>query len=193
MQVTVSDIRQYIYCPRVIYFTYVMPVDKKITYKMDYGKKQHIRTDMLEKRRKLNRYGFKEGRRIFHMPVSSKRLGINGVIDMVIEFKRGRLKEYCPVEFKNTLHRLQKNHKYQLATYAVLLEEYFQRPVRKGFIYTIPNKKVDEIIITDNMRIHIKRTVGAIRNMIKNERFPEKRSERRCCDCEYKNYCGDVI
>lgn len=193
MQITVTDIRQFVYCPRVIYYTYVMPVDKKISYKMNYGKEQHLEIDKLEKRRKLKGYGFKEGRRIFHLPVQSTRLGLKGVIDMVIEVERGRLKEYYPVEFKNTLHQLQKNHKYQLVAYAMLLEDKFNKPVRKGFIYTIPSKNAEELIISENMRIYVKRIIGAVHNIIKYERFPEKRSARRCHDCEYKNYCGDVI
>lgn len=189
---TVTDIKQYVYCPRIIYYTYVAPVGKKISFKMEYGKNQHIEIDRLEKRRKLIGYGFEEGNRVFNLPVYSKRLNLSGLIDMVIELKKGNLKEYYPVEFKNTTRGIQLNHKYQLVAYAMLLEDYYKRPVRGGFIYTIPNKKIELITITDNMRIYVKRIIGAIKNMIVSERFPEPRSMRRCRDCEFRNYCGDV-
>ncbi|MCR4430166.1 MAG: CRISPR-associated protein Cas4 [Tepidanaerobacteraceae bacterium] len=189
---TVTDIKQYVYCPRIIYYTYVLPVNKKPTFKMEHGKDRHLEIDRLEKRRKLVSYGFEEGERIFHLPVYSERLGLSGLIDMVIEFKKGNLKEYYPVEFKNTVHQIQQNHKYQLVAYAMLLEEHYNKPVRRGFIYTIPNKDIQVVTITDSMRIYVKKVISAIYNMIKREKFPEARSVRRCWDCEYKNYCKDV-
>jgi CRISPR-associated exonuclease Cas4 len=192
MDLTVTDIKQYVYCPRIIYYTYVMPVEKKISYKMDYGKKQHIEIDRLEKRRKLVAYGFQEGERIFHLPLYSKRLRLGGLLDMVIELKKGNLREYYPVEYKYTRNRIQINHKYQLVAYAMLLEDYYKRPVRGGFVYTIPNKNIQLMTITDNMRIYVKRIIGAINNIVKTEKYPEPRSLRRCWDCEYKNYCGDL-
>lgn len=189
---TVTDIKQYVYCPRIIYYTYVLPVNKKPTFKMEHGKDWHLEIDRLEKRRKLVSYGFEEGERIFHLPVYSERLGLSGLIDMVIEFKKGNLKEYYPVEFKNTVHQIQQNHKYQLVAYAMLLEEHYNKPVRRGFIYTIPNKDIQVVTITDSMRIYVKKVISAIYNMIKREKFPEARSVRRCWDCEYKNYCKDM-
>ncbi len=192
MDLTVTDIKQYVYCPRIIYYTYVMPVEKKTSYKMDYGKKQHIEIDRLEKRRKLVAYGFQEGERIFHLPLYSKRLRLGGLLDMVIELKKGNLREYYPVEYKYTRNRIQINHKYQLVAYAMLLEDYYKRPVRGGFVYTIPNKNIQLMTITDNMRIYVKRIIGAINNIVKTEKYPEPRSLRRCWDCEYKNYCGDL-
>ncbi|MDN5301217.1 MAG: CRISPR-associated exonuclease Cas4 [Thermoanaerobacteraceae bacterium] len=189
---TVTDIKQYVYCPRIIYYTYVLPVNKKLTFKMEHGKDWHLEIDRLEKRRKLVSYGFEEGERIFHLPVYSERLGLSGLIDMVIEFKKGNLKEYYPVEFKNTVHQIQQNHKYQLVAYAMLLEEHYNKPVRRGFIYTIPNKDIQVVTITDSMRIYVKKVISAIYNMIKREKFPEARSVRRCWDCEYKNYCKDM-
>jgi CRISPR-associated exonuclease Cas4 len=159
---------------------------------MEHGKDWHLEIDRLEKRRKLVSYGFEEGERIFHLPVYSERLGLSGLIDMVIEFKKGNLKEYYPVEFKNTVHQIQQNHKYQLVAYAMLLEEHYNKPVRRGFIYTIPNKDIQVVTITDSMRIYVKKVISAIYNMIKREKFPEARSVRRCWDCEYKNYCKDM-
>lgn len=38
MMLRVSDLKQFIYCPRIVYYNYVMPVEKKTTYKMEHGK-----------------------------------------------------------------------------------------------------------------------------------------------------------
>jgi len=37
-ELKVSDLKQYYYCPRVVYYQYVMPVDKAVIYKVT----QHV-------------------------------------------------------------------------------------------------------------------------------------------------------
>lgn len=190
--IKVTDIKQYVYCPRIIYYTYVMPVEKKISFKMEYGREQHLELDRLEKRRRFASYGFSEGKRIFHLSVASERLGLIGIIDMVIEAYNDRMKAYYPVEFKNTSNRLQLNHKYQLTAYAMLLEEWCEKPVSGGFIYTIPSKDIKLLPITQDMKDYVKRIIGAIHHIVQDESYPEVRSLKRCRDCEYKNYCADL-
>ena len=34
----VNDIKQYAYCPRVVFYQYCMPVNKQSTWKMEQGK-----------------------------------------------------------------------------------------------------------------------------------------------------------
>jgi len=84
LKLRVTDLKQYIYCPRIIYFTYVCPVEKKVTRKMRYGSEAHLELDRLEKRRTFKRYDFKEGERKFHTSLYSTRLGLEGKLDMHI-------------------------------------------------------------------------------------------------------------
>lgn len=49
----VNDIKQYFYCPRIVFYQYSMPVNKKTTWKIEQGKIEEDRIDKLEKRRKL--------------------------------------------------------------------------------------------------------------------------------------------
>lgn len=62
----VNDIKQYVYCPRVVFYQYSMPVEKKTTWKMDQGKIEEAEIDRLEQRRKLTGYRLAEGGRRFH-------------------------------------------------------------------------------------------------------------------------------
>lgn len=190
MMFTVTDIKQFIYCPRVIYFTYVMPVDKKITFKMDYGKEQHLRAEELEERRKLRLYGFKEGQRRFRLHLKSDRLNLSGILDMLI-ISDG---QYYPVDFKDSTRAPDSNHRYQLTAYALLVEEEFGKPVRKGFIHLIPIKRVYPILITQNMRDYTKKVITRMNQIIQKEIMPPaNRSRARCIDCEFRNWCGDVL
>ncbi len=186
----VSDLKQYIYCPRILYYYYVMPVPRRVTRKMEYGRLEHIEIQKLEKRRGLKPYGILEGERLFSYPLKSMRLGLHGLIDMIIVATDGKV---YPVEFKHSMSRKGLHQKYQLAAYAMLMEEKFNRPVRYGFIYLIPSKTIIPMEITNSMRDHIKKVLSAIRKLIEGEKIPAYiRSERRCTDCEFKNYCADL-
>ena len=44
----VTDLKQFVYCPRILYFTYVLPIPHPVTRKMDFGKIEHLELDRLE-------------------------------------------------------------------------------------------------------------------------------------------------
>lgn len=95
LRLRVTDLKQYEYCPRIVFYQYVLPVEKVSTYKMEAGKAQEARLDVLEKRRKLVRYGLRDGRRRFHVGLVSERLGLSGKLDLLIETDSDRY----PVDF----------------------------------------------------------------------------------------------
>ena len=185
----VTDIKQYMYCRRIIYFTYCQPVKKKNTYKMEYGHEQHEIVDRLEKRRTLKRYGLEKGEKIFRHQVYSKKLGLSGRLDMLV--KTGR--EYVPIEMKYSYNQPGLNHKYQLAAYMLLLEEEKRSGIRRGIIHTIPDKKTYMYRNSDDLRQKVKEIMREVRKIVKEEYFPRKpRGWKKCKDCEYKKFCGDI-
>lgn len=185
----VSDLKQYYYCPRVVYYQYVLPVDRVATYKMEKGTAVQGDLEVLETRRKLKEYGLKEGKRIFNPWINSKDLGLSGKLDLLIETE----KELYPVDFKFTKGRPFKNHVYQLGGYALVLESNHSKPVNKGFVYLIPPRDAVVFDITGDLKQECARTLEDIRRMIKEELFPAPPSHRsKCADCEYQNYCRDI-
>ncbi len=188
LNLKVTDIKQYVYCPRIIYFTYVCPVQKKVTRKMRYGQEAHLELDRLEKRRTFKRYNFKDGERKFHTSLYSPRLGLGGKLDMHI-LAEG---EIFPVEFKHSSQGTSLNHKYQLVAYAMLLEDTYNKPVRYGFICTDAGK-VTPLEVTPNTRAFVKEILEKIRLLVSKEWMPNKAGKKgKCVDCEYRNFCGDV-
>lgn len=187
---TVSDVKQYPYCPRIVYYTYLLPLRARpTTYKMAEGKLEHDRTTELEERRSLRAYGLTEGVRHFDVALASERLGLRGRLDMVIETSS----EVIPVDFKNSEGKVGLNHKYQLTAYALLVEEAWGRPVRRGFIYLVPQKRAQEVRITSNMRGWVHKALREIRETLAREATPAPtRVCSRCTDCEFRNLCPDV-
>lgn len=111
--VRVNDIKQYSYCPRIVFYQYSMPVEKKATWKMERGKIEEDEIDRLEKRRKLSGYKLAEGKRQFHVWLSSERLGLTGKLDLLIDSPEGLF----PVDFKLTTGGPHRNHVFQLCAY----------------------------------------------------------------------------
>lgn len=188
LTLTVSDVKQFVYCPRVVYFTYALSWRRPTTYKMEEGRLEHEHVAELEERRGLRAYGLAEGERQFNVSLYSKRLGLSGKLDMVINTPG----EVIPVDFKNSGAGVGLNHKYQLTAYALLVEDRWERAVRRGFIYLLPLKRAYEVPITPNMRLFVRERLEEIRRMVKGEAMPTAtRQKSRCRDCEFQNFCNE--
>ncbi|MCK8825706.1 CRISPR-associated protein Cas4 [Fuchsiella alkaliacetigena] len=189
LKIKVTDVKQFMYCQRIIYFTYCMPLSVKKTYKMDYGKDKHERVEELEKRRTLQRYGLEEGEKRCGIDLYSARLALRGKMDLLVV----KEDEYIPIELKYSTRKPRLNHKYQLAAYGLLIEDQYQTSIRKGLIHLIPNKETFEVEMTSNLRKKVKEIINKIRELIELELMPEATQERgKCRGCEYRNFCGDV-
>lgn len=185
-----TDIKQFTYCPRVVYFTYVMPVERKVSWKMQEGKEQHANIQSKERERGFKVYGLgDEVRGEFGVELKSGRLGLSGILDLLLQDGRS----YYPVEYKYSTGDPGLNHRYQLTAYAMLLEDTFGTPVRRGFVHVLGTGKVYPVDITQNMRDFVKKTLKQIRDMITYERLPSPtRYRTRCTDCEYRLFCNDI-
>lgn len=186
----VNDLKQFEYCPRIVFYNTVMPVERKTTVKMERGKEEEFRLDALEKRRGLRRYELGTGERRFHLWLESPKLGLSGKLDLLIVTSKG----YFPVDFKYTRGRPYRNHIFQLAGYALLVEERFQTRVDTAFIYLVPVQQIVTIALPDELKRHAVQRLEAIRTMIYEEILPPPTSVRsRCEECEFRNYCGDIF
>ncbi len=189
LPLTVSDIRQHVYCPRIPYFRLGLRLPHRVvTGAMQEGLLEHQRTSDLEHRRTLRAYGLADGERYFDVFVHAPHLALSGRMDMVIQRER----EAIPVEFKNTRAGIGLNHRYQLAAYAMLAETHFAIPVRRTFVYFIPLKEARPQEITPAMRAYARRVINEIRAAIATERMPTgTRVLGRCRVCEFLPYCND--
>ena len=167
----VNDIKQYAYCPRIVFYQYSMPVEKKATWKMEQGTIEEAEVDWLEKRRKLSGYRLVEGERRFHFRLTSARLGLTGKLHLLIDSPEGLF----PVDFKWTTERPYRNHIFQLCGYALLLEDHFQQSVTKGFVYLIPVSDAVVFDLTPELKDRTRAMLSEIRRMIERKRYRRRR------------------
>ena len=187
--VTATDLKQWAYCPRIPFYRYVLPVRPAPTYKMSRGKDIQAAVEALERRRGFRAYGMREGERRFGLWLHSDRLGLSGKRDLLI-----LTPDACfPVDFKDTEGGPRRNHRLQLAAYALLAEEGFARPAPDGFIYLVPEKRVVGLALTEADRDAARLAIREIRRMIEREELPPPTPVRSRCEvCEFRNYCGDI-
>jgi len=189
----VTDLKQYEYCPRVVYYEYCLPGIRPITYKMEAGLAAQDRAEALEERRSLRAYGLSEGERHFNVTVTSAQLGYTGQIDMVIEVK-GDERRLLPVDFKLSRREPGNHFKLQLAAYALLLEENWGTPVDQAAIYLIPLRRAELFPLTTRLRNAAHRHLQTIRQLVEHQTMPAPTGQRsRCVNCEFRRFCNDVL
>lgn len=186
----VSDLRQYTYCPRIVYYHYCLPAVRPVTYNMEAGKEAHTEEADRERRRSLRTYHLFEGERYFDLWLESETLGLQGKADMAIRCT----KEALPVEYKNSPGRSGQHVLLQLAAYGLLLEEIWRLPVHRGFIYYIPARRAREVEITATLKAEVRDKITAITTMVLAESMPAPTSAHgRCEICEFRRFCNDVV
>lgn len=190
IDLTVGDLKQFAYCPRVVYFRHVLPVRPSPTYKMEHGKMAQARMEKLERRRTLFKYGLEDCTRHFNVRMYSEKLGLSGLADLVLESSQ----ECYPVDFKETESEPMNNHLLQLAGYGLLAEEHFGKAVRKGYIFLIGADEARPFELGGDLKGRVVETLKEIRRMIISESMPgPTEMSAKCEQCEYRNFCGDVF
>jgi len=177
--IEVSDIVQYLYCPRKLYFIKVMGL--KITRpKMDVGKEVHEKVGKSLTRRKI------EGEILENVYLESQKYGVRGCVDAII--KRGG--EYIPVDIKfSRFKSLFYQWKMQLVAYAVLVEENFGCKVKKAYVYLTEEKNWIEVEITPEDRKALMKIIQKVRGLIREERYPKANKSKKCNYCEVARFC----
>ncbi len=189
--ITVSDVVEYMYCPRFVYFERVLgiPQHEEKREKVLIGRNIH---DLKEKINKnYIRKSINAKAKFLNVYLSSKKYKIVGIVDEVLELDDG---SYSPLDYKFSEYknRLFKTHKYQSILYGLLIKENFGVEVNRGFIvYVRSSNLVKEIKFKQKDFDKAIEFVDLIFKIIKNEEFPLniKVNKRKCIDCCYRNIC----
>ena len=192
--VSVTDIKHYVYCPRLVYFDRVLHATPVFGSQQEDSKELHEDYVRKELRRKDAVYyspEFVGAKKLLFASLSSGALGLQGVVDCIIKTAEG---EYMPVEYKNMNSdngKVCMDHKYQLVAYALLMEENYDTVVKRGFVDYIPESLIVQFGITAEMKTHVKRVLGHIKRIIRDEELPPVRVAKYKCvgGCGHKQVC----
>lgn len=187
--IPVTDLKQWAYCRRIVFYHRVMAGAGQPTYKMAEGQRAQELIETLEMRRGLQEYGLLEAERRFGLWLSNDAAGLSGKLDLLLLAPE----RAAVVEFKLTSGEVGDNHRLQLAGYALLAETAFDRRVDLGFVYRIPDNRIFPVPITGDLRARVAEAVQGMRRVAELQELPDPTPVRgRCLECEYANYCGDI-
>lgn len=191
----VTDLKQFAYCPRIVYYRYCWPAVRPVTEKMELGLQAGETEEVREARRSLRPYGLRRGVRHLDVYLASERWNLRGRVDLAIQTddNASAAPEAIPVDFKLSPGRMGDNLRLQLAGYGVLLEETWGMACRRGFVYFIPRRRAVAVPFGEEMRVRLESTLAVIQAMVDHERMPAPVRERgRCQVCEFRLFCNDV-
>ncbi len=186
----VTDVKQWVYCPRILYYHVCLPDVRPMTHKMEFGIEAGRAEEGREERRSLRAYGLAAGEREFNVRLQSERLGLRGEADMVITTPES---EVIPVDYKfSTIDG--PHFQMQVAAYALLLEEQRACAVRCGFLYLIPARRAEKVQIDRRLRARTLAALDAMRHMLACEKMPAPADHlRKCVACEFRRFCNDIL
>lgn len=190
VSITPSEVMEYLYCPRFIYFMncLAIPQHEEQRFKVMQGRNVHelkmrINRDYLRKK-----IGCVD--KMIDVYMGSSVLHIRGVVDEVLLFEDGTA---APLDYKFAEYRgdIFEPYRYQSVYYGLLIRENLKREVKKGYIcYIRSNNLLKEIEFHDEDFTRCREMIYEILNIAQFGYFPKRTRERgKCVDCCYRNLC----
>ncbi len=181
-KIDVSDVVQFLYCPRKLYFIKVAGF-RIVRAKMEEG--MRVQEEVLKK---LERIAEKmKGRLLTNVMLESDRHGIVGRLDALILVKDLAY----PIDVKfSKFSSVSYAWKMQLTAYSVLVEENFGFRVEKALIYLVSEKELlKEVLISQEDKKALLKILEEIRTLLESESYPKVLKSKRCNYCEMAKFC----
>ncbi len=181
--ITATDVLNYHYCSRIIYYVYVLKIPQFTTVKEYKGREKYEQFKDKSKRNKIVPE-FPHLPRFYEIYLEHNGLAtktdcvlIDGNEAFPVQVKYAKKP---PVTYQTTYS--------QLMLEAYLIGKVLKKQVRKGFIkYEISNDIVP-VLLTENQKIE--ETIESIKNIALLEQIPKATTyKKRCVDCCYKRVC----
>lgn len=182
---TVVDVKHYAYCPMTVYFTHVLHLEERVTEAMTYGMEYHDESVVAPIAASL-----KASKIIRGLELISDKLKLKGKLDYLIITRYGEL---VPVEVKwaePEKEAAKRDHKLQLASYALMVEEALGKPVKRAVVYYTRTHKLVSVPIDEALKKYTKRILASIERIVSAEEPPKLVAKpSRCENCGFKQYC----
>lgn len=181
-------IRQYLFCPRVVYFLEVLNIPKVSPIWVKEGESHHKKQAELFKRRTLSRFDLVDAEFKSNVALSSDDLNFYGICDGLIVNQT----HIYPIEIKLHGDKPTKAQRMQLIAYGILAEKKFAKTFDLGFILYEKNGKTVPLKVNENDKQEVITKVNEIIEMILVGKLPySSADDEKCTQCEFENYCND--
>ena len=181
--IPISALQHVVYCERQAALIHLERMWAENIHTAE-GQVVHLASDRGERR---SRRGV---RRVHALPLSSARLGIAGVADLV-EFVAGPDGETAhPVEYKRGKPKPHKADEVQLCAQALCLEEMTGRPVPEGALFYATTRRRLLVAIDDDLRAITEAAVATLAAILASRTTPPPTTQHsRCRACSLAELC----
>lgn len=184
---TATDLMNYLYDPRIIYFVYVLKIPQSTTVKELKGREKYEEFKTKSKRNKIIRELINLPK-IYNTYLSSKKYGIATKIDCVaIDKEKG---EAYPIQVKYSQKPrvLYRSQKFQIIMEAILIEKHFSYKVPFGFVKFLKSGDFVKVWVTERLKNELLKIFSEIESIIKEEKLPHPTPhKKKIIDSCYRN------
>ncbi len=188
--ITPSEVMEYLFCPRFVYYLNVLKIDQHEHRRNLVNKGRDIHQLKLVQNKDYLRKSAGAIDKLVDVYLSSETYKLVGRMDEVLFLNDGSA---APLDYKYAFwdNKVYKTLKYQQVLYAMLIMDNFNIPVNKAFIvYTRTKNHLVEIPINQKMIDQAKQILDEVFKIINLAQYPKATTtKRKCEDCTYRNVC----
>jgi CRISPR-associated exonuclease Cas4 len=188
--ITPSEVIEYMYCPRFIYYMNVLKVQQHEHGRHLVNKGRLIHEQKLVSNKDYLRKKVGAVDKELDVYLTSEKLRLVGRMDEVLYLSDGSM---APLDYKYAIweKKIYKTLLMQQTLYALLIEEHYAKPVNKAFLVYVRSKNhLEEVYINPKMKASAIKVIDSIFEIIDLSLYPKSTAHRtRCADCTYRNIC----
>ncbi len=187
--IPVNLLRQFLFCPRIPYYQFLMGFTGKETLWMRQGNSFQERIEKLLKRRTLARFGLENAEICYSVHLHCDTLKIHGIADCLLIAES----EVVPLEFKLGHPQVRRSHKIQLFAYGSMAAKKLNKEFKRGFLlYGQEAKNLLQIENSAENFSDLRETVEKLHTSLALMLKPDSSaSSSQCGQCEYLTHCND--
>ena len=186
--ISATDLQEFWYCPRFIYFMYVLRIrqyeEKRI--KVQIGREVH-KAKSLEKEYLRKALGVvKQEKEVY---LSNEELGICGIIDEILHLEDGSI---TLLEYKFAENKFKfRTQFFQAVYYSLLIDSNYDTDVKLCyFVYTRSGTKPVKYLISQKHKSYINDCISEFKRVYYEGYYPKRTKYlRQCPDCTYNRIC----
>ena len=188
--ITPSEVIEYMYCPRFVYYMNVLKIDQHEHRRKLVNKGRDIHALKLVQNKDYLRAKIGVQEKFLDVYLGSESLRLVGKVDEVLVLNDGSAAA-LDYKFATWENKIYKTYQMQQTLYALLIEENLALPVDRAFIVYIRSKNyLLELPIDQAMKDKAKKVLDEIFTIINLSSYPKaQRSKAKCEDCTYRNLC----
>ncbi|MGN0478451.1 MAG: CRISPR-associated protein Cas4 [Hominenteromicrobium sp.] len=188
----ISGLQHFAYCPRQWALIHIEQQWAESFFTAD-GQAFHQKAHDSEQRERRGDLLILRG-----LPVSSQKLGVSGICD-VVEFRRSEggvplfgeegLWQPAPVEYKRGQPKEHNADALQLCCQAMCLEEMLLCTILRGSLFYGQTRRRQGVEFTDSLRQEVTGMLAQMRSLYDRGRTPRAKPDKRCAACSLKARC----